>query len=608
MNRIFLATLLISFVWSFSTQAQTIRYVKVDGIGSGLSWSDASGDLQAMIDASEEGDRVYVAEGTYLAEHKAGDLVYEWLTDVLRGETNDRDKAFVLKTGVGVYGGFSATNPVDEPELRDLEMHETVLTGDLNGDDAGFLEFDTYLDNRYHVVIAAGIEAAVFDGFTLRGGTWAEPNDYDYIVVNDIYVQRGFGGGVMVVEADVEFTNMKLDYMGRPAYMKSATGTFKNLEVTQCYGPFLTYASQFSISGLNFSDNHSNITIRANDDGLYPPVVDIEDAVFARNATGPAALEIGRTPNTPTNVRVNRASFIGNEAGSYGIIRSEASNLTLSNVVATGNKSGNQTGFLRVSTFNQTTTHIDIVNSTIVSNYNSYDWQAGTGAIVIAGNTAVTRVVNSIVWGNKMGENYQNIRLANGAPGFSIQNSIVQDSFDDEGVWNADYGENLGGNSMEMPEFTDFIAAETDPFPNGDFSLIQGSIGVDAGDAEAYAAIIGDPAEALDIAGNYRLHGEGIDVGAYEFGAGAPVSAPEIAAPNVLRVYPNPTGGKLAVLGLGGHAAYTLYDIAGGVAAQGRLGGFGREVIDLGAPVAGVYLLKIVTGEGLREIHRVVVE
>src|SRR5690554_6877995 len=490
LKKYYLLTLSLMLILMISASAQTIRYVKVDGTGSGLSWADASGDIQAMIDASDAGDRVYVAEGTYLAEHKASDLVYEWLTDVLRGETNERDKAFVLKSGVEVYGGFSATNPVDELLQRDFEQHETVLTGDLNGDDAGFLEFDTYLDNRYHVVIAAGLDdAAVLDGFTLRGGTWAEPNDYDYIIVNDIYVQRGYGGGLMVVEAEGEFTNLKLNNMGRPAYLKSSKGIFENLEVTHCYGPFLTYASQFSISNLNFSDNHSNITIRANDDGLYAPEVDIEDAVFARNATGPAALEIGRTPATPTNVRVNRTYFIGNEAGSYGIIRSEASNLTLSNVVATGNKSGNQTGFLRVSTFNQTTTHIDIVNSTIVSNYNSYDWQAGTGAIVIAGNTAVTRVVNSIVWGNKMGENYQNIRLANGAPGFSVQNSIVQDSFDEEGVWNADYGENLGGNSMEMPEFTDFIAAETDPFPNGDFSLIQGSIGVDAGDAEAYSEL-----------------------------------------------------------------------------------------------------------------------
>lgn len=586
--------MLILFI---NANAQTIRYVKVDGTGSGLSWADASGDIQAMINISNAGDRVYVSEGTYMPEHKASDLVYEWLTDVLRGETNDRDKAFVLKTGVGVYGGFSATNPESDLSLRDFEQHETVLTGDLNGDDAGFLEFDSYLDNRYHVVIAAGIELAVLDGFTLRGGTWAEPNDYDYIIVNDIYVQRGYGGGLMVVEAEGEFTNLKLNNMGRPAYLKSSKGIFENLEVTHCYGPFLTYASQFSISNLNFSDNHSNITIRANDDGLYAPEVDIEDAVFARNATGPAALEIGRTPATPTNVRVNRTYFIGNEAGSYGIIRSEASNLTLSNVVATGNKSGNQTGFLRVSTFNQTTTHINIVNSTIVSNHNSYDFISGTGAIVIAGTTAVTQVVNSIIWGNKRGENYQNIKLADGAPGFSVQNSIVQDSFDEEGVWNAEYGENLGGNSGEMPEFLDFIEAGTGPFSDGDFTLTEDSIGIDEGNMESYSELIGDLESALDVAGNYRLNDEGIDIGAYEFGAGSPMFVKENEARKGFNVYPNPTNGLVRISGLNAPANFSVYDMSGKIIKSGSLSGFETETISFETAVSGMYLLRIVSAE-----------
>lgn len=592
-----LITLGLILILIINANAQTIRYVKVDGTGSGLSWVDASGDIQSMIDASDAGDRVYVAEGIYMAEHKASDLVYEWLTDVLRGESTERDMAFVLKSGVEVYGGFSATNPVSDLSQRDFEMNETVLTGDLNGDDAGFLEFDSYLDNRYHVVIAAGIESARLDGFTLRGGTWAEPNDYDYIVVNDIYVQRGYGGGLMVVEADGEFSNLKLNNMGRPGYMKSSKGIFENLEVTQCYGPFLTYASQFSITNLNFSDNHSNITIRANDDGLYAPEVDIEDAVFARNATSPAALEIGRTPATPTNVRVNRAYFVGNEAGSYGVIRSEASNLTLSNVVATGNISGNQTGFLRVSTLNQTTTHINIVNSTIVSNYNSHDWIASTGAIVVAGNTAVTRVVNSIIWGNKMGENFQNIRLADGAPGFSIQNSIVQDSFDGEGIWNADYGENLGGNLAEMPEFLEFIEAETEPFSDGDFSLTEGSLGVDAGNIETYLELIGDLDSALDIAGNFRLNGEGIDIGAYEFGAGSPTFAMGNIARNDLSVYPNPTSGAVWVTDLDGPATFEVYNISGQMVHSGRIVS-NQQKISLKSVVSGSYILKLTTQKG----------
>ena len=248
-----------------------------------------------------------------------------------------------------------------------------------------------------------------------------------------------------------------------------------------------------------------------------------------------------------------------------------------------------------MSTLNQTTTHIDIVNSTIVSNYNNYDWIAGTGAIVVAGNTAVTRVVNSIIWGNKMGENYQNIRLADGAPGFSIQNSIVQDSFDDEGEWNQEYGENLGGNLIEMPEFLDFIEAGTEPFSDGDFSLMEGSIGVDSGNMGAYSELVGELELALDVAGNFRFYGEGIDIGAYEFGAGSPTFVYGNFEMDDLKVYPNPTTGIIRISGLQKPASFLVYDITGKLLKVGSLSGFEAEPISLETKPSGIYLLQIVS-------------
>ncbi len=47
--------------------AAAVRYVKptATGTGTGNSWANASGNLQAMIDASAVGDEVWVATGTY---------------------------------------------------------------------------------------------------------------------------------------------------------------------------------------------------------------------------------------------------------------------------------------------------------------------------------------------------------------------------------------------------------------------------------------------------------------------------------------------------------------------------------------------------------------
>jgi hypothetical protein len=54
-------------VLSATAIAQTTRYVKptASGTGDGLSWANASANLQGMLNASASGDAVWVAAGTY---------------------------------------------------------------------------------------------------------------------------------------------------------------------------------------------------------------------------------------------------------------------------------------------------------------------------------------------------------------------------------------------------------------------------------------------------------------------------------------------------------------------------------------------------------------
>ncbi len=90
------AHLLILFILFFGTKstAQTTRYVSTLGSGTkdGLSWANASSDIQAMINASSSGQQVFVAIGTYKPLYKAN--------AVTGSQTpNDRDNAFVIKNG-----------------------------------------------------------------------------------------------------------------------------------------------------------------------------------------------------------------------------------------------------------------------------------------------------------------------------------------------------------------------------------------------------------------------------------------------------------------------------------------------------------------------------
>lgn len=175
-----------------------IRYVKEGGRGQGTSWEDASGDLQKMINYSNVGDVVYVAEGTYYAVD--GDYVSD---ENGRGDRL-RQRAIVMKDGVKVYGGFAGRSKNETPLNREKAAttygwqlaRASVITGEMKNGISDYWEKDEmrqewrpggYIDNAVHVVWFAsnGFEMSavaneqiakslrnetVLDGFVIKGG------------------------------------------------------------------------------------------------------------------------------------------------------------------------------------------------------------------------------------------------------------------------------------------------------------------------------------------------------------------------------------------------------------------------------------------------------
>src|SRR5690606_31988131 len=129
------------------------------------------------------------------------------------------------------------------------------------------------------------------------------------------------------------------------------------------------------------------------------------------------AIRIWRDAQKAATLNMDKVAFLGNQAPSYGTIQNNGGHLRMSNIVAMGNTSGNQSGFLRLNTLNQSIiTNVEIGNSTIVSNYNNYEWHTGTGALSgLAATNAHVKIVNSIIWGNKRAGNYVNM-LGTGNP------------------------------------------------------------------------------------------------------------------------------------------------------------------------------------------------
>ncbi|MHC4146006.1 MAG: right-handed parallel beta-helix repeat-containing protein, partial [Planctomycetota bacterium] len=148
-----IAFVLITAAPSFA--GKTI-YVDDDASGAndGSSWADAYNYLQDALTAAWSGDEIRVARGIYKPDQGAGVT------------PRDREATFQLINGVTIKGGYAGTGAPD-PDARDIELYETILSGDIKGDDKpNFVKND---DNSYHVVTVSAPDVVV-DGLTIVGG------------------------------------------------------------------------------------------------------------------------------------------------------------------------------------------------------------------------------------------------------------------------------------------------------------------------------------------------------------------------------------------------------------------------------------------------------
>jgi len=149
--------------------AGKIIYVDDDAAwaNNGSCWEDAYIYLQdAMADANsaEKPVEIRVAQGIYMPDQGAIQT------------PGDREATFWLINGVTLKGGYAGLGEPN-PDARDIELYETILSGDLNGDDIQVDDpFDlknepTRAENSYNVVTGRGAdETTVLEGFTISAG------------------------------------------------------------------------------------------------------------------------------------------------------------------------------------------------------------------------------------------------------------------------------------------------------------------------------------------------------------------------------------------------------------------------------------------------------
>jgi hypothetical protein len=183
--------------------ANGILYVKTDGTGDGSSWANAlhGNDLQLGINEPAVKE-IWLAAGKYVptswpcTQLKGADFMitedfaYKMQEDSLKAKgiteykmngTTEREKHFMLRANLPIYGGFTGTETA--LEQRDFRNNKTVLSGDIGAE-------GEYYDNTYHVIYHyynPDVDStAVLDGVTVSDG------NADGTIMGD----SPFGGGM----------------------------------------------------------------------------------------------------------------------------------------------------------------------------------------------------------------------------------------------------------------------------------------------------------------------------------------------------------------------------------------------------------------------------
>ncbi len=491
--------------WHFTTIPVTDPSIYVDvsaaGANNGSSWADAFTQLQPALDATVPGDEMWVAEGTYKPSSDYGLSI------------GDRGKHFRMINDVIIYGGFATGGDVFAN--RDPNQYETIVSGDLNGDDdSGGDNSENCYHVFYHPIVANLDTTAVLDGFTITAGNanvsiWPDHTASGGGMLNNsssptvtncrftgnlaVFGYAGGGGmqniGSNPIVTDCTFTGNSGGYGGG---MDNETGS--NPTVTGC--TFSDNSGEYGGGICNWSNSNPEITDcafsgnSATIDGggmlNWSSSPAVTDCTFSGNS---ATVNGGGMLNNGSSPIVTNCMFIDNSAWNGGGMYNAASNPTMTNCVFSGNRTDWGGG-------------IQSDNSNLVAigcTFSSNSANDGNGGGLDLWNSSLT-VRNCILWGNTASSNGDEISLR--------ASSAVNVDYCDVQGGEAGIYDDLSGNTINWgsgnidadPLFFD----PTNPDPNErDYHLMSESPSIDTGDPGS------------DYANEPQANGNRINMGAY---------------------------------------------------------------------------------------------
>jgi len=346
-----LITILIVCAIAPAAATGEIIYVDDDATGAndGSSWTDAYNDLQdALTDAGSAAKlvEICVAQGIYKPDQSSADS----------NGSGDRYATFQLISGVTLKGGYAGFGELD-PNARDIKLYETILSGDLNGNDievdpCDLLTEPTRAENSYHVVTGSGTDAnTVVDGFTITSGNANE----------DFPAGEQQGGGIYFCSGKIincTISDNSAHFGGGICY---GTGKITNCTITRNFAGYRG-------GGMSYSDlQMTNCTISENSaveggGGINNTAGDVMliNCIFIRNSAreGGAIWYIDGNFGVQT---LTNCTFSGNSAEmGGGAIYLDYSSPTVTNCILWGNTASSGEQIYNDGTSSPTVTYSDL--------------------------------------------------------------------------------------------------------------------------------------------------------------------------------------------------------------------------------------------------------
>ncbi|NQY30971.1 MAG: hypothetical protein HRT69_16075 [Flavobacteriaceae bacterium] len=388
-----------SIAQSFSIEGRVYVNVNATGSNDGTSWTNAYTSLQdGITSAGSLGFPIWVAQGTY------------------KPHASNRFTPFQLSSNMQVFGGFNGTEANFSD--RNPSINETILSGDLNGDDAGAISFinTTRDDNSFRIVYIQA-NNTLLDGFTISDGH-ANSTNALYTSGAAIYKNpsvQNFSIANCIIENNVATNG------GGGIFLKFSTINSLSVSVESCV----------------FKNNLSTIGA-----GYYSTTFNTNGYTSALTA------------------RFSNSLFLNNKVLDNGSDLGYAGSALYQRVLST-----------------DSSVELTLNNNTFVNNQDQ-----GTNSNLVSGNRSVVgasknqagiinvNAYNNIFWSNTEIGGVTSKSIANpteDAPtSLAVYNSIGEDNFTNAtsttSILNQD------------PSFTDSV--------NEDYTLLSGSVAIDSGD------------------------------------------------------------------------------------------------------------------------------